>query len=225
MKLEPNHRFDAVQTAVEKGSATPTEPLEKELFLTLKGKGQDETVQKALDIYQDNYKREVIESFLLVDVSRGDIEKVLGVLPSVVDAFEHLFFDTVVFENRLDKFSYARSYDRNDYGHAMKNAAMDYGGESLKISMSAASSYVSPTAVQNEVRAVAYFMAQRAKTNSVDSNVARAALDWAKLALRAAEGAKEESTAGVEQISIALEIKNETTNAENSGIEPDDILR
>ena len=213
-----------MQVAIEKGSAAPTEPLEKELFLTLQGKGQDETVQKALDIYRDDYKREVVESFLLVNVSRSDIEKVLGVVPSVVNAFEQLFFDTGVFENRLDKFSYARSYTRNDYGHALKNAGMDFGGDSLKIRMSAGSSYVSPTAVQNEVRAVAYFMAQRAKTNAVDSNIARAALEWAKLALRAAEGAKEESTAGVEQISIALETKTETTDAEKSGIDPDDIL-
>jgi len=223
MKHKPEHRFELVRQALADKKA-PESGLERNLYDLLVGEEEDAIVSKALDINQHDYKREVMESFLLSGASEKEIEEVLGIIEDVTKAYRHLFFDDTVFEDRLDRIEYANAYTKSDYGAKMKKMAVDYGKDALKIRMSSATSYVSPHKVQNEIRAVAYMLAQRAKTNPVDSYVAREALHWAKLALKAAESVEEEVTSGMEEMSIALDAKDESTNSEKSGLSPDEIL-
>jgi len=101
---------------------------------------------------------------------------------------------------------------------------MDLGKESLKIRMSRGSYDISSSVVQNDIRATAYMLAQRAKTCKLTSDEAKETWRWAQLALKASSDAEEKEVASIEEIGMALETKDETTNAEKSGIEPKDIV-
>ena len=224
MKWVPEHRFVAIQKAAKNGHE-PKGPLEKELCRLLKGSKVGEAVTRASDIHSHTYKREVMESFLLVQVTPEDIQRVLKIPPEVTAAYTHLFFDAEAFEDELDRLEYAYSYKRNDYGATLKRFSVDFGKNSLMIRMSRGESSISPTLVQNEIRATAYMIAQRAKTNPVDSDIAKGALDWAKLALKASSDIEEEKTlSNIEELSMALETEDESTNEEKSGIKADDVL-
>ena len=223
MTRKPEHRFLNVRKALE-DKQSPESGLERDLYVLLTCGTKNEVVSKALDINQHDYKREVMESFLLCGTTAQEISDVLGIDTEVTDTYRYLFFDDEVFEDRLDRIEYAHSYSKSNYGSHMKKMAIDFGKDALKIRMSSAASFVSPNQVQNEIRAVAYMMAQRAKTNPVDSYIAREALHWAKLALKASEAVEEEVAGGIEELSIALDAKDETTNAEKSGIVPEEIL-
>jgi hypothetical protein len=222
MKKKPSHRFDAVRTA--SGSERPSEKLEIELHNLLQGNGASDAVTRAHDIHAHTYKREVMESFLLVGVLPEEIESILGIPAEVSDAYQNLFFDVAVFEDELDRIEYAYSYTRNDYGAELKKFAVDLGNESLKIRLSRGTYTVSSATVQGEIRATAYMLAQRAKTSELTSNEAKEALRWAQVALKASSEVEERDVAGIEEISMALESRDETTNEEKSGVDPKDIV-
>lgn len=223
MKWKPNHRHDAVRAAVD-AQKRPAEQLELELYNLLQGNPASVAVTKAHDIFAHTYKREVMESFLLVGVPAEDIELILGIPAEITAAYKHLFFDPDVFEDELDRIEYAYSYTRNDYGAELKKFAMDLGKESLKIRMSRGSYTVSSATVQGEIRATAYMIAQRAKTCNLTSDEAKEALRWAQVALKASVEGEEREASGIEEISMALEVRDETTNADKSGVDPKDIV-
>ena len=224
MKWAPDHRLAAVCDAAKNGHE-PSEPRERELCRLLKGEKVGDAVTRAHDIHSHTYKREVMESFLLAGVSPENILAVLKIPEDITEAYAHLFFDSEAFEDELDRLEYAYSYNRNDYGAKLKRFSVDFGKNSLMIRMSRGESTISPTLVQNEIRATAYMIAQRAKTNPVDSDIAKEALNWAKLALKASSDIEEERTvSNIEELKLALDAKDETTNEEKSGIKSDDIL-
>ncbi len=223
MKCKPSHRFDAVKAAVET-KERPAEHLETELYNLLQGKQAGTDVTRAYDVYCHTYKREVLESFLLVSVPATEIEELIGIPTSAVEAYQHLFFDPDSFEDELDRIEYGHSYARNDFGAELKKFAIDLGKESLKIRISRGAHKVSSITVHGEIRSTAYMLAQRAKTCSVTSDEAKEALRWAQVALKAASEEGEQEAAGIEQITFALEARDETTNEDKSGIEPKDIV-
>lgn len=215
-----------MQSAVKNGTE-PVHPLERELYHLLQGGCAGPAVTKAYDLYTHTYKREVIESFLLVQVPMNEIEAIVKIDTASTAAYAHLFFDPDVFEDELDRIEYAYTYTRNDYGIELKKMAVDLGKESLKIRISRGAASAAPTAkmVQSEIRATAYMLAARAKTNPIDSDISREARAWAQLALKASEHDEEEAVAaGVEEITMALDTKDETTNEEKSGLRAEDII-
>jgi len=212
-----------VRAAVDAGER-PSEKLELELYNLLQGNQASVEVTKAHDIHAHTYKREVMESFLLVDVPAEEIENILKIPAAATEACKHLFFDPEAFEDELDRIEYAYSYTRNDYGTELKKFAMDLGRESLKIRLSRGAYTVSSATVQGEIRATAYMIAQRAKTCSLTSDEAKEALRWAQVALKASSDDEERDAAGIEEIQMALEERDETTNAEQSGVDPKDIV-
>lgn len=207
---------------------TPADPLEQELYKFLTTGNACAEVIRALDINRHSYKREVLEAFLLVDISPEEIYAILKVPLKVSHAYRHLFFDTSVFEDELDRIDYAHTYDKDPFGKALKEFGVDVGPESLKIRMARGTYYIKNADVHSGIRATAYLMGQMAKVNPLDSQVAKESLRWAQLGLKAAttdeESEQEQEARGINQILVALQSKDETLSPETSGIEPEEIL-
>lgn len=216
-----------MQTAIRE-QRTPTDRLEQEFYKLLLTGDSCSEVLRAFDIHRNAYKREVIESFLLVEVGPEEIYSILKVPINVTIAYAYLFFDTSAFEDELDRLDYAHTYDKDTYGKALKEFAVDLGPESLKIRMSRGTYYVKNIDVHSGIRSTAYLMGQMAKVNPLDSNVAKESLRWAQLGLKAAtteeESEKDQEARGINQILVALQSKDETLSPGTSGIEPEEIL-
>lgn len=182
-------------------------------------------VFSAHDIYSHPFKREVMESFLLVGASPTEIEDVLKVPESITEIYAYLFFDPEVFENELDRISYAYTYTKDAYGQEMKKFAVDLGKEALKIRMARGTYSIPAADVQDGIRSTAYLMGQMVRVNPMDSRIAQASLKWAQLGLRAAaEEDVERDMGGIDKVRFELQTKDETTDEEKSGIEQDEIL-
>jgi len=208
---------------ISKMAKPPKGELEKETFNVLKGLPASKTASRAFDIFSKEFKKEVLEAFLLVDISSEEIEETLGVPEDVVDFYRKIFFDVGVFEDLLDKIDYSRTYDKSIFGSELKKFAVDMGKESLKIRFSHGEQSVDPVKVQEGIRATAFMVGQMVKVNPVDSKMARAALKWAQLALRATEESSENRTGVVEKIMLELESEDDTTNADEMGIPTEKI--
>ena len=223
MKRKLDSRYLETVAAV----ATGTEPngdLEKELFKVLQGKKATPEVERSLDIYEHQFKREVMEAFLLSDADPSEIEMVLKVPTSVTETYARLFFDPSAFEDELDRLDYAYEYASNEFGREIKRYAVELGKECLKIRMGRGSYAVGNLEVQGGVRSTAYLMAQQVKANPIDSALAREALRWAQVALRAAPETEEQEATSAESLVLALETKDHTTNAVKSQIPKEEIL-
>lgn len=182
-------------------------------------------VTSAFDIYSHSFKREVMESFLLVGATIAEVEDILKVPESVTEIYAYIFFDPEVFENELDRISYAYTYAKDAWGQELKKFSVDLGKESLKIKMSRGTYSIPASNVLDGIRSTAYMMGQMVHVNPMDSQAAQASLKWAQLGLRAASGEDlAQDMGGLDKVHIALEEKDETTNAEKSGIEQDKII-
>jgi hypothetical protein len=223
MKKSPDHRYLAVKECVASGTK-PDGRIEATLFELISGKRAPEAVERAYDIYKQDYKREVMESFLLVESTSDEIEAVLKVPAVVTDAYAHLFFDPEVFDDELDRLNYAHTYDRTEFGSKLKEFAIDLGKESLMVRMSRGSYAVPATNVQDSIRSTAFLMAQLAKVNPARSATAKEALRWAQLALKASSEEAVDNQGNVDRVVMELETTDETTDAANSGIDEKEIL-
>ncbi len=225
MKKLPDHRLRSIQAAQQAGKE-PSGSVEKEFYNLLNKKTIIEPdVLSAYDIYSHPFKREVMESFLLVDASPAEVDDVLKVSESITEIYAFLFFDPEVFENELDRISYAYTYAKDDYGKELKKFAVDLGKEALKIRMSRGTYFIPATDVQGGIRSTAYLMGQMVRVNPMDSRAAQASLKWAQLGLRAAAEEDIDSTrGGIDKVRFELQQKDETTNEEKSGIEQNKIL-
>jgi hypothetical protein len=209
----------------KKSGTQLTSNVEKELLSLLNSKAASVEVTRAYDIFSHTYKKEVMESFLLVDATTSEIQDILKVPESVTEVYKHLFFDPEVFEDELDRINYAHTYPGDEYGQKLKRFAVNLGKESLKIKMSRGAYAVNAVEVQDGIRSTAYLMGQLVRANPLDSKIARESLRWAQLGLKAAvEDETDKDAGGIDKVKFALESRDETTDAEKSGIEQEDIL-
>jgi hypothetical protein len=223
-KLSPDHRYRTVRAAVEGDAPVPIKGPEKELYALLKGQKAADTVAGAYDIHSYTFKRETLESLLLAGASPKEIEQTVGVSAAIVETYRTLFFDPSVFENALDRIEYAGTYTGNEYGKEMKELAVNVGKEFLKVRLSQGIYVVSPEIAKGAIRATAFMMAQLAKANPINSNVAREAQRWAQICLKASDDEKDIRTEDATSLRMELEKHNVSENAETSGIPPDEIL-
>jgi len=221
----PDHRYQAVRKAIKSNGKAPKGRIEADLFALMQGGNSADEVDYAYDIYNSIFKREVMEAFLLATATPSEIHSILQVPENVTDTYEHLFFDTSVFKNELDRINYAYTYERDDFGASLKKFVIDMGKESLKIKMGRGSYVVDPQYVQDGIRSTAYLMGQMIKANPMDSRMARESLNWAKLGLKAATSVEKEDNKGdIDKISIALEKRDDTVAEKETGLKPSDIV-
>ena len=224
MKKPPNHKLLEVEAAHRAGNE-PSGSAEKEFYNLLSKKKARDDVVSAYDIQIHAFKREVMESFLLVSATAEEIDEILKVPTEITETYAHLFFDPEVFENELDRISYAYTYGKDAFGHEMKKFAVDLGKEALKIRMSRGTYSIPAMDVQDGIRSTAYLMGQMVRVNPMDSRAAQASLKWAQLGLRAAvEEEVDRDMGGIDKVKFALRTKDDTTDEKKSGIEQDKIL-
>lgn len=223
-----DHRYQLVLESVKSKTAPTDDLLARALYQHLVDADMAKApfeVLRAHDIYSHEFKREMMEACLLVGVTADEIEELLKVPEAVTRAYAHLYFDTSVFADDLDLVDYAYEYKGSKFGAELKRYAVDLGKECLKIRVSRGNYVAPPAIVQDGIRTTAYIMAQLVKVNQADSSMANAALRWAQVGLKAAENVTERiDVDGQDNFRMALETKEESVDAQTSGIAPEEIL-
>lgn len=220
-----DHRHQAVLELVAVGAACPAEPHEADLYNLLTGANHSPEVRRAHNIFSHEFKREVLESFLLVNTDAEDILEILQVPIVITEIYTYLFFDATAFEDELDRIDYAFEYAKSVFGKELKQFAVNMGKDCLKVRLSHGDYTVNATTVQNNIRSTAFMMASLVRVDQVDAALANAALKWAQVGLKAVEGDKGVEEAGaLDQLKMALQTNEEATNEEQSGIPAAEIL-
>lgn len=211
--------------------ATPEGPLEIGLANLLAGKEAPAEVVYAHSIYEDPYKSEVIEAFLLAEATPEQIERVVRVPKAVTDAYKHLFFNRAGFQDELDVEAYVQNYDDSTkelkWGKELKQAALVLGVEYLVYRFSRKPEDLDLASALKNMIASAYSLTYAAKLNPLNSNSTKEARLWMATATKALESyvrVKPATENTTDEFQIALENIERATDEARSGIKKEDIL-
>jgi hypothetical protein len=225
MKPQVNHRFETL-----KAGENPANDLENSLVEILRtGKTSNADVQYAYDIYVDEYKREVLEAFLLASATDKDIFDVIKIPESVSAVYRPIFFDQSVFRDELDRECYAQTYPKkpSSWGHDLKICALTLGLDYMRYRFSRGPITVDITGALNEMIATASFLSKAGRINPMDSTATKQSLNWMAAAVKTMEAyvkVKPATEARKDEFELVLKTIDESTEEEQPKIDITDLV-
>lgn len=208
------------------------EPLERELFHFVKtGSTASAEIQQACDLYWDIEFRHVMNALFLSGGLISSVASGLSIAEATLSAYRYLFFDPDVFPHNLAKTRYVKRLECSDEYRALYELAIERGpSELIERFRIGARPRLEPETLIYDAMADMWskFLMHRGFT--VTSDTAKEALRWGEAALRTAKMVLENSredrkNAGtVDDLRIALEIRNETKSLDDLGVEPGELV-
>lgn len=208
--VQPRHRFHRIYRQLRQTETYDTDdPVEEALVRLLLGDmNVPEEVLRAYGIFWDEYKREVVEAFLLAEAKPKDIEAIFKIRAEIVEIYQQVFFDTAVFYDRLDAESYARNYNEDAFGHELKVSAIEDGLEYLKARFGRGHYNVSPVRAIRELISQSYVNSKIGSKVELDSNKAKEARMWASTMSKSIESlSSAEEIEGSKKSSYVLKLE------------------
>jgi hypothetical protein len=181
--VEPDHLYDELVKEVERTGTAPTDdPIRHAIGTLLLGEMTAPTeVQYAYSIYLSNYKREVLEAFLITGADAEHINAVLAIPVEVIQVYLAIFFDQAVFRDRLDLETYVQEYPAghdSGYGRKLKLDALEHGRHWISQKFGRDHYQVPAAAALKETINQAYIFSKVAGSVPIDSVEAREARQW-----------------------------------------------
>jgi len=225
---EPDIRYKHVQQALENTSLVDIlDKYESTLFLYLKGRinSDDSTlkfIRQAVDKYNNKLHKKIIIALLISGVTLEEVASVTGLPRQSVQLFEKLFFDTDIFDTRLDYLSYIES-EINDpelidyYSHAFRvgpnYVRWDIGDKDLDID----EKFIVKDFIQS-----AYLSGKSAMLKQLDINVIK---HWTTIThqyIRLLSDMGTEVKNPLESLIFKLKVDNDSTSVDD--LDPDTII-
>ena len=141
----------------------------------------------AFQVYQEEVKREIIESLLISDAELEEVEKVFEVTPQAMAAYKELFFNVDNLVSKLDLVEYIETYP-DGIGKGLKLRAYNLGPEFIfyKYANIVPRTEIQKTLVKKMFMGSAY-KAMEANYTTSSAASAKAAISHATLMLKAYE--------------------------------------
>lgn len=228
MTKRPNHRYHAVKRAI-KATTPPVDPEELALYNVILQKTTDRTdVSDAYDLYLETEHQAAVEAFLLAGATPSIIHNTLQIPVPVVEAYVKLFFDTIVFRNKLEALAYASNFEGSAHAAEVLRAAVTVGLEYLLWVYGSAEVQVDARQVIRQTMAESYYRGMAHRGNSLTSGVSKEAHRWWATAVKNAElleriDPRAEKQA-FEEIRIQLEKVDDTYSADAAPVDVSEIL-
>ena len=213
-----------------KSGEPATNDTEKNLCeLLATGHTVDEAVSYAYSIYVDDFKREVLEAFILAGGSDEVVFDVLKIPTKVTAIYRPLFFDTSIFKDELDRENYAQTYPKKptSWGHDLKTCALTLGLDYMRYRFSRGPITIDITGALNEMIATANFLSKAARINPMDSNANKQALSWMAAAVKAMEAyvkVKPATEVKKDEFELVLKSIDESEQDDEPKITPDELV-
>jgi len=226
---ELNHRYEQVVVARSVDEPTKLDDMCACLYNILRGITNAETavaaaVQRAYESYTKAYKREAMEALLLSGATPQEIYSCVKVDPETTRAYSHLFFDTLTFDDELDKVHYAYNYSLTEYGKELKKYAISAGKTGLMIKLSRGECDAKSDEIERNIRTTAYMLAKEAVRNPLDSAKTKEAYRWASLGLNAVQKDVRDQDNIFDNIRLELEKIDDTKTDQASDIPVEEFL-
>lgn len=167
------HRYKAVLTQ----QVAPTHLLEKALFDVHHQVGSHDGVTYALDIYLNDYEREIMQAWIVSGADDALINQILSIPVEVTQVYRYLFCDMGVFRDRLDLMSWVQGYrdaaNTTAQGDTLLRTAVMQGPKALAWIYGRGMTEVDPAEVLKNAMSDAYFRGSNNRDHKVSSKEAQ----------------------------------------------------
>lgn len=225
----PDHRFLAIKKAVEEGTFQEDDPVADAIARVLrKDHNVSDEILYAARIYSDQYKKEVFEAFFVAGGGPSDIERILLIDPDVTKIYLQIFFDTDVFQDRLDVESYVHRYPTahdDGYGKEVKTFALEMGLEYMSTMYSRGDYQISSDKALQEMISQAYILSKVRYGANLESGVAKESRQWALTlinSIRTLPEIQESTSSAKDELRIKLMMVKQPDGHET--VDPGDII-
>lgn len=231
--LPPDHRARRIIGEARRQAETQAQdPLERELFHFVKtGETASTELRVAVDLYADAEFRHILNALILTNANEELVTGTLGLQPASLEIYRHFFFDSTVFAHNLAKTRYVKELTCSPELRCLYELAIERGPiELLDRYRIGTRPHIEPDALMKDALADMWGKFVTHRGYSVTSDTAKEALRWGEAALRTAkvvlETSREErkGASTVDDLRIALEIRNETKSLEDLGVTADDLV-
>lgn len=231
--LSPDHKARRlIKEALSGQETTSTESLERDFFHLVKTQeAASNEVRLAADLYQDDEYRHVLNALFLANANDETMSASLAIPEAVLGAYRYLFFDCQVFPHNLARTRYVRDLACEERFKLLYQLAIERGPmELLERYRIGVRPRIDPDTVQAEGLADLWSKFTSHRGYSVTSDVAKEALRWGEAAIRTAKFVMETNreerrgALAVDDLRIALEIKNETKTLNDLGLQADELV-
>lgn len=224
----PRHRYETVSAACAAAETPSDDPLEAALYAVLKKEpGANDEVQYAYELFANEEHHSILDAFLLAGASFDIVSRVLGVPINVLQTYQHLFFDTQFFRNKLERISYATQYPGDAYAKELMRTGVMVGADFL-IWTFGGREEIDTRQVVRHTMVDSFYRGMAHRGNSLTSGVTREAQKWWSTAIRNAEILEKmdprSSQDAANELRIALKGTDETISVEKSPVPIEDIL-
>lgn len=231
-RLRPNARALRIAQAVENGEGAPEGALEIALYGVLRGEAAEgEPVQEALDIYEGK-ERHVLDALLLTNTDVATVKEGLRLRDEVLTAYQHLFFDTKVFQNVFSARRYVASLvdDGSDEFRAYELALTQGGVVLLDRYRIGEGPPLDPLQLTQNVLRELSSRSREHRGKPLSTITARESLKAARGALDAATNLramqpKNGGESATMRLELALSTRNHTVTAEESPVPVGELVR
>lgn len=127
MRRSPDERWFAVKAAI----AEPPHPIERACWRHVQQVEMSPEVDRALEIYLEEFERERLQPWILAGATDDDVEERIGLPRATTGAYRHLFFNTALFRDALDKQLWVHNYQGTAEGKAFLLKAVLEGLEAV----------------------------------------------------------------------------------------------
>lgn len=223
-KTRPDERYWELRNA----AVAPEHPHERAMWELLKADGVDQIAAYALDIYLDDFEREVFQAWHMARASEEQITQHLRIPPEVTQLYRHVFFDMHLFRDELSVLRWVREYEDTTrgtaYGAELLRVANMGGVDALLWLFGRGEHVVESDKVMQQVMTDAYYRGRANRGHSVGSKEAAAAHGFMKTAFSAAQTlAKKGPIDGVNALLIKLRYRDMTSPVDKEQ-QKEDIL-
>lgn len=228
---KPDHRGRAVFAAARSKKTYPGDhAFETALFRLIKGdKDVSADVREAYEIYNRERHRHVLDAAIFGKATNDQISEALEMAPSMLTVYRHLFCDRNVFPHSLVIPDYVAKLPIEDEYKEWYSIAYTQGPAALLRKFKIGDPCpLSPDEIMQGVAVDQYHRFLTHRGEQITSAVANAAFQWGKEAARTASLILQRGdlpgVGGNEEMRIALRVTDETKTAEQSGLQPEDLV-
>lgn len=216
MRRRPDHRWLAIATA----AAEPEHAVEAACWRHVRQLEMSPTIDRALEIYEEEFERERLQPWLLAGAEDRDIQERTGLSIDITRAYRHLFFDVTVFRDMFEKQLWVHRYsapggaEGTEVGQAYLQKALLHGVEAIAHTMGAPCKLDPQQVVEASMRDL-FYRGQAIRHARLNSPETAAAHSLLKTAVEHSQLMNKTRPANITDIMFKLKSRDMTVGAED----------
>ncbi len=116
----PDDRYRATLRA----PAEPANAYERALWQMIHNGVGDDAIIRVVDVYEDQFERELIQAWIIAGASDDDLHTRLGMARNMIEPYRHLCCNPLVFRDKLELLRWVRNYRGSEAGKLILEKAV-----------------------------------------------------------------------------------------------------